>query len=53
MTGITSLEQAQRLNVVLTVEHIPGVDNPADAYTICHGFKRWQDNDLAALASVA
>lgn len=42
-------EMAQRFGVVLTVEHIAGVSNPADQYTVAHGFKKWQDNDLTAL----
>lgn len=42
-------EMAQRLGVVLTVEHIAGVSNPADQYTVASGFKKWQDNDLTAL----
>lgn len=36
-------EAAERLGVRLRVEHIPGVENPADEYTICSGFLRWQD----------
>ena len=43
-------ELARKLGIVLTVEHIPGVDNPADQYTVATGFKKWQDNDLRALA---
>ena len=43
-------EAAQRLNVALTVEHIPGTTNPADAWTIKSGYKKWSDNNLADLA---
>lgn len=42
-------EAARRLNVALTVEHIPGSENPADQYTVCSGLKKWSDNDLKAL----
>ena len=41
---------AQKLGVILTVEHVYGIANPADAYTICRGFKRWRDNDFVKLA---
>jgi hypothetical protein len=40
---------ARRLGVDLWVEHIRGVDNPADAYTVGTGFKSWKKNDLKAL----
>ena len=42
-------EMAQRHRIVLTVEHVPGVDNPADRYTVASGFQRWQDADLHGL----
>ena len=42
---------AERLGVVLFVEWIKGENNPADEYTTCKGFKKWQDNNyLAELA---
>lgn len=41
---------AEKLGVALFVEHIPGTDNPADQYTVCDGYKKWQDTDLSALA---
>lgn len=41
---------AKRLNVALKVEHVRGLDNPADRYTVEQGFQKWSDNDLAALA---
>ena len=44
-------EQAERCNICLEVVHIAGASNPADALTVCSGYKKWQDNDLAALAS--
>jgi hypothetical protein len=40
---------AQACNIDLHVVHIAGENNPADDYTICSGFKRWNDNDLATL----
>lgn len=42
-------EMAQRYGIVLTVEHVPGVDNPADRYTVTTGFQKWQDTDLRGL----
>lgn len=42
-------DAARRCNVVLEVTHIAGADNPADQYTVCSGFRRWQDSDLALL----
>jgi len=44
-------EAAQKLSVVLRVEHIPGAENPADAYTVCAGFQRWDSQNLADLAA--
>jgi hypothetical protein len=44
-------EAAKRLGVDLLVEWVRGTENPADRFTVCSGFKRWQDNDLKALAS--
>lgn len=41
---------ARRFNVELNLEWIPGTSNPADEWTIASGFKKWNDNDLAALA---
>lgn len=41
---------AQRLGVVLNVNWIQGTENPADKFTTCAGFKKWQDTDLASLA---
>lgn len=43
-------DDARRLNVVLELEWIPGSTNPADEFTTCSGFKKWNDNDLGALA---
>lgn len=40
---------AQKMNVVLCVEHIRGTTNPADQYTVASGSKKWQDNDWNAL----
>ena len=45
-------ETAQYLNVALTVEHIAGESNPADRWTTERGFKKWSDNNLAALISL-
>ena len=41
---------AQKLGIVLDVQWVPGTKNPADAFTICDGYKKWSDNDLAVLA---
>lgn len=45
-------EFAQRMGIILKVEHIPGASNPADQYTVCSGFKNWRDNDLRSLAAM-
>lgn len=42
---------ARKYGIVLEVVWIPGTENPADKYTVCSGYKKWQDNNLAALAS--
>ncbi|MFZ4538484.1 hypothetical protein [Propionivibrio sp.] len=42
-------ETAQRLGILLNVEHIPGAENPADKYTVESGYKRWQDADFTSL----
>ena len=44
--------QANKLNVILNVVHIKGASNPADYYSRTKGFKKWQDNDLMALAKL-
>lgn len=44
-------EDARRLNVELDIEWIPGTTNPADQWTTANGFKKWSDNNLAALAT--
>ena len=41
---------ARKYNIKLNVQWIPGKDNPADKWTIANGYKKWQDNDLKALA---
>lgn len=33
---------ATKAGVVLSVQWIPGVQNPADEYTICTGYQKWQ-----------
>lgn len=42
---------AKKAGICLDVQHVRGVDNPADAYTVCTGFKKWSDNDLTVLAA--
>lgn len=42
--------QAQKLGVVLDVQHVSGKENPADYFTTCSGFKKWSDNNLLNLA---
>lgn len=44
--------QATKLNIILDVIHIEGASNPADYYSRTQGFKKWQDNDLVALAKL-
>jgi hypothetical protein len=41
---------ARKYDIDLSVEWIPGTENPADEWTVSQGFKKWSDNDLAALA---
>lgn len=38
-------EAALRQGVDLHVTHVPGTENPADAYTICAGYQKWSDRD--------
>lgn len=40
---------AGRAAVDLRIQWIPGVSNPADPFTVGAGYKKWSDNDLAAL----
>lgn len=42
---------AEKLNVVLRVQHVAGADNPADKFTVANGFMRWSERDLATLAT--
>jgi hypothetical protein len=42
-------ETADKLCVILSVEHIPGKTNPADYYTVCTGFQSYKEVDLASL----
>ena len=44
---------AKKAGIELTVEHVRGVDNPADKYTICYGHKSWRDNDFEKLINKA
>lgn len=39
-------EAATKAGVVLTVQHIPGAENPADKYTICTGFQKYDIESL-------
>mgnify|MGYP000293584180 CR=1 FL=1 len=41
---------ARRFGIELEMVWIPGAENPADAYTVCGGFKKYSDTDLATLA---
>ena len=40
---------ARRLGVKLEVEWIPGVQNPADRFTLATGYKGWKENYLKDL----
>lgn len=48
--GFALTRAANRLNVDLHLHWIPGKENPADEWTTASGYKKWQDNDLKALA---
>ena len=37
------MESAIKNRVYLKVEHVPGIDNPADEYTTCSGYLNWHD----------
>jgi hypothetical protein len=37
-------DYARRLGVALRVEWVRGTENPADAYTVCTGFQKWQES---------
>lgn len=41
---------ARKHNVVLTIEWIPGKENPADEWTVAHGYQKWSEVDLVSLA---
>lgn len=41
---------ARRFGIDLDMQWISGVSNPADRWTTAGGYKKWSDNDLAALA---
>lgn len=47
--GYVLTQKSKKLNIDLVVEWVPGVENPADKYTVCSGFQKWQDNNLASL----
>lgn len=42
-------QYAHSRGILLEVEHIPGVTNPADKFTICRGFQSYKDANLRAL----
>jgi hypothetical protein len=41
---------AKRFGVALGMEWVPGDQNPADQYSRCRGFKRWDEEPLPSLA---
>jgi hypothetical protein len=41
---------ARMFGIVLEMQWIPGKQNPADRYSRCQGFKRWDEQPLAPLA---
>jgi len=48
--GFVLTQLANRYNVQLNLEWIPGKDNPADEWTTASGYQKWSENDLSALA---
>lgn len=46
-------DYARKLGVVLNVEWIPGARNPADPFTVCGGFTKWNDTIDAARLRIA
>lgn len=49
--GFLLTKNAKKFGVILNINWVSGVNNPADKYTICDGFKKWSDNNLEALAN--
>lgn len=41
---------AEKYNVLLNVEWIPGSENPADKYTVGSGYANWKDSNVKDLA---
>jgi len=48
--GYKLTHQARKFNIKLNVEWLPGTINPADKWTTSSGFKKWSQNNLAAMA---
>jgi hypothetical protein len=48
--GYVLTQMARKYNIQLSVEWIPGSENPADKWTVASGYKKWSDNDLVSLA---
>lgn len=46
-------EKAVAMRVSLTMEWVPGDQNPADKFTVCGGYMRWSDRNLADLVKPA
>lgn len=50
--GYKLTQQARKNNIRLNVIWLPGVENPADKWTVASGYKRYQDNDFALLVKL-
>lgn len=48
--GYVLTQKCRKYGIKLNVTWIPGVSNPADKWTTASGYKKYQDNDLTALA---
>lgn len=48
--GYVLTQKSRKFGIEISVEWIPGKENPADKWTVESGFKKWSDNNLSELA---
>lgn len=48
--GYRLTQTARRHNIIISVQWVPGKNNPADKWTVASGYKKWSENNLAAIA---
>lgn len=44
---------ASKMGIELVVTWIPGYENPADAYTVCTGFQKWNESIIEAAERIS